>query len=244
MTRRYKEGLLSFKIVACDEPLAARSGLLLPYEMSQALKLPRVIDRELPRPGSGRGYKPYQFVMPLILMFHSGGRKLEELMGMESLPASCTIGDWLRRIGEDERGLRGLGKVNHHLVSEVIKRDKRNNYTLDVDASVIESEKEEAKVTYKGEKGYQPQMGFLFEVGLVLEDEFREGNIPAQAGATSFLERCFAAMPAGKSIDYLRSDSALYQAGVMNLCFERKTLFTITADQDKGIRDSIKVIKK
>ena len=46
MTRRYKEGLLPFKIVACDDPLIARTGLLLPYEIAKALKLPKVIDKE------------------------------------------------------------------------------------------------------------------------------------------------------------------------------------------------------
>ena len=222
MARRCKEGISPFKIIACDEPLIARGGLLLPYEMAKALKLPKVIDKELPRPGSGRGYKPSQFIMPLILMFHAGGKKLEdlreikgetslrELLEMERLPASCTIGDWLRRMGEDSKGLSGLGRVNHHLVSQVAGRDKTSSYTLDVDATVIEAEKDEARVTYKGEKGYQPQTGFLFEFGLVLEDEFREGNMPASADAVSFLEKCFNAMPYSESIDYLRSDSAFY----------------------------------
>jgi hypothetical protein len=256
MVRRYKEGLLPFKIVAADEPLVGRGGLMLPYELAKALKLPKVIDRELPQPDSGRGYKPSQFVIPLILMFHGGGKKLEdlreikgevslrELLEMENLPASCTIGDWLRRMGKDSKGLSALGKVNHHLVKEIILRDKRSSYTLDVDATLIESAKEEAKVTYKGEKGYQPQMGFIFEAGLVLEDEFRDGNIPAQAEAVSFIEKCFAAMPSGKTIIYLRSDSALYQAGVINLCFERNTLFSITADQDKAVKESIKTIRE
>ena len=256
MARRYKEGLLPFKVVATDEPLIARGGLVLPYELAKALKLPKVIDRELPRPGSGRGYKPSQFVLPLILMLHGGGKKLEdlreikaemslrELLEMESLPASCTIGDWLRRMGEDGKGLYGLNKVNHYLVSEVVMRDKRNGYTLDVDATVIEAEKEEARVTYKGTKGYQPQTGFLFELGLVLEDEFREGNIPASANAVSFLEKCLTAMPYGKYIGHLRSDSAFYQAGVMNFCFEHNTLFTITADQDKAVKETIKAIKE
>ncbi len=45
MARRYKEGLLPFKIVAADEPLVARSGLLLPYELAEALRLPKVIER-------------------------------------------------------------------------------------------------------------------------------------------------------------------------------------------------------
>jgi hypothetical protein len=256
MVRRYKEGLLPFKIVAADEPLVGRGGLMLPYELAKALKLPKVIDRELPQPDSGRGYKPSQFVIPLILMFHGGGKKLEdlreikgevslrELLEMENLPASCTIGDWLRRMGKDSKGHSALGKVNHHLVKEIILRDKRSSYTLDVDATVIESAKEEAKVTYKGEKGYQPQMGFIFEAGLVLEDEFRDGNIPAQAEAVSFIEKCFAAMPSGKTITYLRSDSALYQAGVINFCFGHNTFFTITADQDKAVKESIKTIRE
>ena len=92
---------------------------------------------------------------------------------MESLPATCTIGDWLRRMGDGNKGLCGLGEVNHHLVREVIGKDRRSSYTLDVDATTIEKEKEEAKVTYKGGKEYQPQIDFLFEPGLVLEDEFR-----------------------------------------------------------------------
>jgi hypothetical protein len=84
MTRRHKEGILPFKIIPCNEPLVARSGLVLPYEMAKALKLPRVIDEELPGPGSGRGYKPSQFVLSLMLMFHGGGKKLEDLREIES----------------------------------------------------------------------------------------------------------------------------------------------------------------
>lgn len=255
MGRRYKEGILPYKIVQGNEPLVARGGLTLPYEIARALKLPKVIDRELPLPGSGRGYPPSKFVMPLVLMFHGGGKELEdlreikgektlrELLELENLPASCTVGDWLRRMGEDGKGLYGLGKVNQHLVSEILRRDARSSYTLDVDATIIEADKEEAKVTYKGEKGYQPQMGFLFESGLIIEDEFREGNIPASANAVSFLKKCFSALPAGKSISYLRFDSAFYQAEVMNLCFERKALFTISADQDAAVKEAIKTIK-
>jgi len=140
--------ILPFKIVQTDEPLMSRGGLVLPYEMAKALGLPRVIDRELPAAGSGRGYRPSQFVMPLILMLHGGGRKLDdlrelkgevslrELLEMEGLPASCTVGDWLRRMGKDDRGLLGLGKVNQHIVAEILKRDKRTEYTLDTDATV------------------------------------------------------------------------------------------------------------
>ena len=256
MTKRRREGILPFKVVATDEPLVARGGLVLPYELARTLKLPKVIDKELPPPGSGKGYKPSEFVIPLILMLHGGGKKLEdlrelkgeaslrELIGIKEIPASCTVGDWLRRMGENGKGLYGLGKVNRHVVIEVLKRDQRKEYTLDTDATIIEAEKEEAKWTYKKEKGYQPLLGFLSELGLTLGDEFRDGNIPAGARALEFLKYCEDMMPQGKRIKYYRSDSAAYQAGVINHCFEHDMLFTITADQDKGVKESIKSIKK
>jgi hypothetical protein len=255
VNRKSREGLLPFKIEQSKEPLIARGGLVLPYEMARALKLPAIIDRELPSPGSGHAYKPSEFVMPLILMIHGGGKKLEdmreirgevslrELLGMEDLPASCTVGDWLRRMGQDGKGLTGLGKAGQHLTTEILKRDCRSEYTLDNDATVIETEKEAARWTYKKEKGYQPLLGFLFESGLILGDEFRDGNIPAGAGALEFLKYCVSLMPAGKRISYFRSDSAAYQAGLINQCFSDHMLFTITADQDKAVKAAIKAIK-
>lgn len=256
MAKKLRQGILPFKIERSDEPLIARSGLVLPYEMAKALKMPQVTDRELPPAGSGRGYKPSQFVIPLVLMLHGGGRKLEdlreikaeislrELLGMTGLPASCTVGDWLRRMGKDGRGLLGLGKVNQHVIAEVLRRDPGTEYTLDSDATVIEVAKEGAQWTYKKEKGYQPLLGFLFELGLALGDEFRDGNVPAGAGALEFLKLCQRKMPEGKRIGYYRSDSAAYQAGVINHCFEDKMLFTITADQDKAVKEAIKAIRK
>ncbi len=256
MERERRQGILPFRIERTDEPLVARGGLMLAYEMARALRLPQVIDRELPAPGSGHSYQPSEFVMPLVLMMHGGGRKLEELREIEAegslrellemarFPASCTVGDWLRRMGEGKRGLEGLGRVNRHVVAEALKRDSRTGYTLDSDATVIEAEKEEAQWTYKKEKGYQPLLGFLFELGVGLADEFRDGNVPAGAGATEFLKRCQQEMPKGKRIAYYRADSASYQASVINHCFREGILFTITADQDSGVKEAVRSIKE
>ena len=122
-----RQTILPFKIVQAEAPLMARGGLILPYEMAKALKLPEMIDRELPPPGSGRGYKPSQFIMPLVLMLHGGGKRLddlrelkgevslEELLEVKGLPASCTVGDWLRRMGRDGKGAfrTGQGEPAH-----------------------------------------------------------------------------------------------------------------------------------
>ena len=37
---KLQQGVLPFKIERTDEPLIARAGLVLPYEMASALKLP------------------------------------------------------------------------------------------------------------------------------------------------------------------------------------------------------------
>lgn len=74
---------MPLQVEQTEEPLVARGGLVVVHEMAQALGIPQAVDKELPSPGSGRGYKPSQFVMPVLLMFHGGGRKLEDLRELE-----------------------------------------------------------------------------------------------------------------------------------------------------------------
>jgi hypothetical protein len=100
-----KNRKITFEIMGTDEPLIARGGLIFPYEMAKSLNLPLLIDENMPLAGSGHSYRPSQFVMPLILMLHGGGKALEDLrevkgeaslrklMDMEDMPASCTVGD-------------------------------------------------------------------------------------------------------------------------------------------------------
>jgi hypothetical protein len=262
------EEVFDFEIEQSDEPLIARAGLVLPHQMAKALGLPCKIDSELPAPGSPRGMAPSAFVMPILLMLHGGGKTLEDLRELRAevslqkllkirrFPASCTVGDWLRRMGKDGQGLDGLGTVNGYLINKVLDRDEPGDYVLDADATIIESEKEAAKWTYQKVKGYQPLLGFLHRAGdsadlqegtrlpgLIVADEFREGNVPAGAKAVAFLKRCAAMLPAGKKLYRVRGDSAWYQAAVFNCCRELKSGFAICADLDKAVREAILGIK-
>jgi len=230
--------------------------------MAQALGLPRKIDQELPLPGSGRGLPPSAYVMPLLTMLHGGGRALEDLrelraevslrqlLKMKRLPASCTVGDWLRRMGKEGRGLAGLDKVNGHLAQQVLTRKSGREYILDLDATIIASEKAGAQWTYQKVKGYQPLMGFLQEDegkgeegrgvrGLLIADEFRDGNVPSGANAVAFLERCRQKMPPGKRLVAVRADSAWYQAAVFNWCRKWGVRLVVCADQDEAVKEVI-----
>jgi hypothetical protein len=68
-----------------------------------------------------------------------------------------------------------------------MKYDGIKCYTLDIDATGIEAEKKAAKMTYKGCKGYMPIVGHIAENGLMLGDEFRQGNVAPTRGNLAFI---------------------------------------------------------
>jgi hypothetical protein len=244
------QGILPFKLERTEKEITPRSGLVLYAEVFKAFQIRDRIERHFPRPGSNRGYEAWQYIEPLLMMLVGGGRHIEDLreiqedqalrrlIGMEEMPSLSTFGDWLMRLGAGG-GVEGMAAVNEEAGVKIIHKSEVKEYTLDVDATVIEAEKKEAAWTYKKVKGYQPILGFLKETSVCLAYEFREGNVLAGAGATDFLEKCLALCP---GIKRLRSDSAFYQANVVNWCEKREIKYTITADHDKGVKAAIQTV--
>ena len=126
------------------------------------LNVPQQLNAALPAPGSRVGYHPSQFVEPLLLMLHGGGRTLEDLRQLREdaglrtvlrfpvLPSADATGDWLRRMGE-KVGLVDLAVVNQQQIRRALKRDLITDYTLDFDATQIVAEKQDPHWTvYKG----------------------------------------------------------------------------------------------
>ena len=77
------------------------------------------------------------------------------------------------------KGLKGLCKVNKDLVSFVQNNHKEPTATLDMDATLVETDKADALWCYKGYRAYQPFNTWWAEQGLVVYTEFRDGNVPA-----------------------------------------------------------------
>jgi hypothetical protein len=107
---------------------------------------------------------------------------------------------------------------------------------LDVDATEIEAEKQEAQWTYNHVQGYMPLLGYVN--GICMGHQFREGSQSPGAGILEFAQSCEAALPAGKRI-YFRSDSAAYQAKVINYYSQPGRSFSITADLDVAVKREI-----
>ena len=238
--------ILPIKLEKSEERLTSLGGLVVLEEMARALKVWQRVDGHLKGPGSGAGYRPSEFVQPLVWMLHAGGRRLEDLrelraeqevlaeLGLRAVPDAGTVGDWLRRQGE--QGVAGLEQVNRELIQDALEQEGEE-VTLDVDATEIEAEKQEAQWTYHHVQGYMPLVGYVN--GICVGYEFREGNASPGAGILPFAQKCEAALPEGKRI-YFRSDSAAYQAEVINHYSQPGRTFTITADLDAAVRREIK----
>jgi hypothetical protein len=245
--------VLPFKLEITRDTITSHAGLALVGEFIHALGLPQKLDELLPAAGSGAGYAPSEFVLPLLLMLHGGGRALEdlrqlredaglrELLGWERMPSTDATGDWLRRMGGGA-GFSNSGAVSRYLMEQGLRVEKRTEYTLDLDATQIVAEKQTAAWTYKGERGYMPLVGHLAQNGLVVGEEFRAGNESPGARNLEFIKYCESQMPAGKWIQEVRADSAAYQAEVFNYCEATEKSFAIGADLDSAVRAAIAAI--
>ena len=254
-----QQTIFPFKIETTKERLTAHGGLALMGEFNHGIGLRELTDRYLPSPGSNRGFTPSVIVDSLVLMLQGGGRSLEDLrelrneeglmglMGHEEIPEPDTVGDWLRRMGDPKAGplgLEGLDRVRDKINERVLRKDGIKQYTLDADATEIVGEKADALMTYNGNKGYMPMVGFLYETPVCLYDEFREGNVAPAFGQKEFYLQCKQRMPRGKRIGYYRGDSASYQAGLFNQLEEDGVRYGITVDQDKAVKLAIAMISR
>ncbi len=62
-------------------------------------------------------------------------------------------------------------------MASVQRRSPQETATLDLDATLVATNKREALYCYKGPKAYQPLNVYWAEQDLILHSEFRDGNV-------------------------------------------------------------------
>jgi len=248
-----RQTVMPFKLERTEERVTARSGLVLYGEFMRAMGVEALIDRHMPRPGSGRGFRAISYIKPLSMALYGGGETIEdvrEIRGDDSLrdvveldeiPSSSAIGDWLKRMGE-RSGVEGMERVNDEITARVLKKDDRRGYTLIVDPTMIESCKREAQMSYLGFKGYRPVVATLKEIGLVVAYEFKEGN--DNGGRVDILKKAFGKMSDGKKIEEVLLDAEYYTKEVIEHLEGRAVRWAIAADKDSSVQEAITTISE
>jgi len=245
-----KQTDLPLKFKKAEEAQAFSTDLALLGEFCIGLGVLDWVDAYMPKSGKGVRFKTSEYLFPLVLMLNSGGRSLEDIriirhdfmlrniLPLKRVPSPDAIGDWLRRAA-DSGSLSGLEKTNRKLLKRALEYDNIKNYTLNIDATVIESEKESAKPTYKGFKGYTPIIGHLAENGLIVGEEFREGNVDPALKNLEFCRHCIDRMPPGKSIRRLRTCTPSCQVDIIDFCDKKGVEFAIGGNLDENMLRAI-----
>jgi len=254
------------------EQVTPHAGSALLIELGRRSGVIAAAERYLPAKGSGRGLRSGELVEAFVVLSALGGECLDDfdrlrrdrglaaLLGY-ALPAASTARQYLDRgfhdpaavqdrptqgsfIPPESAGLGGLREVVRHSVRTYVAAVRPGPaVTLDVDAHLVESSKRSALPTYEGFRGYQPLLVAWAEAGLVLADEFRDGNVPASSRIKELVDEAFAALPARAPADSwrvsVRSDSAAYERTVLDHWAGRGWRFAVSADMSPQLKQEV-----
>ena len=131
---RYKAHVdLPHKIGISKRILTSRVGLIVVAQLMQRLGLEQLADRQLPVPGSNRGYRQGAMFNIFMLLFHESGRCLDDvshlekgkplmkLLGCGKLLGAKTLGNWLRRVGRSCQAMQGLVNIKNNSCSRALQ---------------------------------------------------------------------------------------------------------------------------
>jgi hypothetical protein len=248
--------------------ITAHGGVPLLIEAFRTSGATAVLDESVVIKRRKRGLLPSQLVEGLFSLWAAGGDRCEDLAQLREdtalalllghgLPAPQTVRDFLEAFdeavpplwqgaschvpGEGER-LQGLAKASRRLIGFLQERRPQAVATIDVDATILDSQKRSALGTYDGRSGFQPVVALWAEQDVVMADEFRDGNVPAGSGNRRVVEQALAALPAGVDEVRLRGDSALYEQTLLRWLEARGIGYAISADMSRELAASIRAL--
>jgi hypothetical protein len=266
-----RESLVSWQIDAenLDEGVTAYGGLPMVVESWYALGLHKACRRHVRLRQRQKGLSDAQWAEVVTVLLMAGGRAVEDVDSLKAdtglsrvwpIIQQATTRSLLNylyrfhdphepaarqgkaRIRSETKALKGLGKVNVELIDQVQRLSPEAEATIDVDASVHASHKREALWTYDGVRGYQPVIAYWAEQGMIVADQFRDGNVPAAMGNVAVVKQALAALPDGVQSRYVRGDSALYDQQLLKWLEGEGIGFGISADVSPELRTALRAL--
>lgn len=221
--------------VADVDRLEADAGLCMVMQKVEHHGLPRSERRALERrwrKECSRSFPSPSAVFRYLDAFHDPKQESQRQPHTAFIPAA-------------NEHLRALGQVNQDFVAFVQSRSPQKKATLDMDATLVGSQKEKALWCYQQYQAYQPFNTYWFEQDLVVHSEFRDGNVPAGHQQLRLLQEALEQLPEGVETVFVRSDTAGYQQELLRYCAEGKherfgaIEFAIGADVTQSFRQAV-----
>lgn len=226
--------------VADMDRLEADAGLCQVLRKVEHHGLPRGERRTLERrwrKERGRTFPSASPVFRYLAAFHDPNEEARRPGGTAFIPAP-------------NKHLLALRSVNRDFVAFVQSRSPQQQATLDMDATLVGSAKEQALWCYDAYQAYQPFNVFWFEQELVVHSEFRDGNVPAGHQQLRVLQESLEQLPESVEKVSMRSDTAGYQQELLRYCAEGTNErfgvieFAIGADVTESFRQAVRDVEE
>ena len=263
---------LGVKIVGgLKEVSTAWSGASLLVDLYRKLEIDLLANRILAVKKSSKGLSPGQTVESFVLLSALGGECIEDIQrlredaGLAGIlgyqpPAPETARQWLDRfhdaalmvnkpvqgsfIPPESAGLAALREINKRIIWSYITNLKPGlDVTLDVDTQLIETNKAEAEYCYEHYKAFQAMKVVWGETMLLLNDEFRNGNVSPGRDIQRMVDESANSLPPGYAWRIkVRSDSAAYDMDTLDYWDGQHWGFAVSAVMHAQLKKEIEAL--
>jgi len=233
---------MDLKIEFTDKEITPWGGVSLLKRMLDKIEFEKVLSElDLPKPGSNRGYSPIQLVLSFIVSVWCGANRflhtevtrqdavIRKLFGWKTMAGHLSFERFFGKFSK-ARNQRVFTGIYQWLFSQL----KFDNYTLDVDSSVLtryglqEGATKGYNPTKRGRSSHHPIIAFMGSLRLVANCWLRPGDSHTASNLFSFLQDTFEKLK-GKTIGLLRADSGFYNKEVFNWLEEKSINYIIAA---------------
>jgi len=204
-----------------------------------------------------RGYTVSALLLSFIRLVIQGGDRLNDLDQLEadpglltltrmpSVPRPNTLADLAKKFRRKD--VHRLADVAMHLGVRALRARKPRRVILDIDSTLMKSDKRMATMTYEGYRGFNPLLSMLRGGGLNLSafSLFRLGNESPMKNNLSLVRKNIGFLKVhlpGIPI-LVRSDSAGYNHRLMRLCDREGAGFVIGGRETEAIPPLIRSIR-
>ena len=222
--------IMEFDISYTSKEVTPWGGMVFLKQMLQKIGFKEVVENnpDLPQSGSNRGYKTTTIIEGFITSIWCGANRFLHTEVTRQDRALGKIFNWSTAPGQDTYK-RFFGKFNQatnqkvsdYFYSWIFDNFKFDNFTLDIDSSVMTryGQQEGAKKGYnpakKGRPSHHPLIAFIDDVKLVANMWLRSGNTSSANNFLAFLDDTLSKLK-NKTVSLIRLDSGFFQTDILD----------------------------
>ena len=248
-----KKMSMEFEISYTSKEITPWGGMVFLKQMMEKIGFRKLVEDnpDLPVSGSNRGYKTATIIEGFITSIWCGANRFLHTEVTRHDAALSKIFQWKNTPGQDtyKRFFSKFSqatnqKVSDYFYSWFFENVKFDNFTLDIDSSVMTryGEQEGAKKGYnpskRGRASHHPLIAFVADVKLVANMWLRSGNTSSANNFLSFLEDTLSKLK-NKTIGLIRLDSGFFQSDILDYLEEKLMNYVVAVKFSQPIQSLI-----